>query len=60
MDFGQAVCGRKNSVFGMSSGGLAAGLGGILTGGSTQTVGGSGQLGNNTVSRNATFGGQGI
>ncbi|XP_078319655.1 phospholipid-transporting ATPase ABCA1-like isoform X1 [Crassostrea virginica] len=58
MDFGQAVCGRKSSVFGMSSGGLAAGLGGILTGGSTQTVGGSGHLGNNTVSRNATFGGQ--
>ena len=58
MDFGQAVCGRKNSVFGMSSGGLTAGLGGILTGGNIQTGGGSGQSGNNT--RNATSGGQGI
>lgn len=52
LDLGKAVCGRGNSVFGMSSAGLAAGLGGILTGGSTPPGGGS--TGNNTV--NNTFG----
>lgn len=54
LDLGVAVCGRGNSVFGMSSAGLAAGLGGILTGGSTSPVGGSIDTGNKTV--NITFG----
>lgn len=54
LDLGMAVCGRGNSVFGMSSAGLAAGLGGILTGGSTPPGGGSIDTGNKTV--NITFG----
>lgn len=52
LDLSRAVCGRGNSVFGMSSAGLAAGLGGILTGGSTG--GGNINTGNNTA--NITFG----
>lgn len=51
-DFSRVVCGRGNSVFGMSSVGLVVGLGGILIGGSIG--GGNINTGNNIV--NIIFG----